>query len=416
MEAQEADPDSAVDRREGNIANAEDSKALASGEGQLCSSPESSKKKTKDRGKKASKTAEKHTSKSQKVKNNKSKKVAIESPDSSSDDSSDVQGAVSSSDESTESEVEMPDPKKKLGQKKRQGVHQKTTKKMKPKKKTAKVEQRSSSDDDTSDSDSGSDGNSSPAKDQNASKASTQQRIQELQQQVQHMQRQVLSMNLHNNMLPMTGFNGASLNANALGAGGLVAGGLGAGNYGTANFGTGNFGNGGFNPGGFNPGFNSGFHDDLDLMMGRSNPGRGSARNRRIVLPPPDRSRRSSNALDGDGLFDNGGEPSSLRNKASRGGKTEAQRLEFKRVDQVWDSQIHNYKLQDTAEGTVNSSYEDFLFHVRRTFDWEGKYKATVVDIKSKALREALQDVMGNIKGVSLVEETPKLDPNMLFL
>jgi hypothetical protein len=53
---------------------------------------------------------------------------------------------------------------------------------------------------------------------------------------------------------------------------------------------------------------------------------------------------------------------------------------------------------------------------VRRTFDWEGKYKATVVDIKSKQLREVLRDVIGNIKGVSLVEETPKLDPNMLFL
>ncbi len=86
-------------------------------------------------------------------------------------------------------------------------------------------------------------------------------------------------------------------------------------------------------------------------------------------------------------------------------------RLDYKRVDQVWDNTIHNYKLQDTAEGTTDAQYDEYLFHVRRTFDWEGKYKQTVVDIKSKLLRDALQDVMGNIKGVSLVEDTPKLDP-----
>lgn len=405
MEAQEVNPDSAVDRREGSIANADDAKALASGEGQLCSSPESSKKKKKDSSKKAKKTAEKHASKSHKGKNNKAKKVTIATPGSSSDDSSDEEDNLSSSDESTESEVELPDVKKKLGQKKRQNIHPKANKKTKAKKlkKVSKAEKKESSDDSTSDSDSGSDDNSQLAEDQNAAIAPVQQQVQDLQQQVQQMQRQVLSMNLGNNgMLPMTGLNGASFNANALGAGGL-GGGLGAGNFGS---------------GGLNAGFNGGFHDDLDIMMGRPPPGRGGARNRRIVLPPPggDRHRRGSNPLGGEGLFDNGGEPSSLGSKASRGGKAGAQRMEFKRVDQVWDSQIHNYKLQDTAEGTINSSYDGFLFHVRRTFDWEGKYKATIVDIKSKALREALQDVMGNIKGVSLVEETPKLDPNMLFL
>lgn len=92
------------------------------------------------------------------------------------------------------------------------------------------------------------------------------------------------------------------------------------------------------------------------------------------------------------------------------------QKPNYKRVDQVWDNTIHNFKLQDTAESTNDKQYSGFCFHVRRTFDWEGKYKATVVDIKSKLLRESLQDIMGNTKGVSLVDETPKLDPNVLFL
>ncbi|KAK4163374.1 hypothetical protein QBC43DRAFT_345274 [Cladorrhinum sp. PSN259] len=107
------------------------------------------------------------------------------------------------------------------------------------------------------------------------------------------------------------------------------------------------------------------------------------------------------------------GDPKQGKEKKRR---AKASKLDYKRVDQVWDNTIHNYKLQDTAQGSVDAQYDEFLFHVRRTFDWEGKYKTTYLDIKSKLLRECLQDVIGNVKGVSLVEETPKLDPNLVFL
>lgn len=91
-------------------------------------------------------------------------------------------------------------------------------------------------------------------------------------------------------------------------------------------------------------------------------------------------------------------------------------RVDFKRVDWVWDSSRYAYKLQDSAENANDSQYDGYIFHVRRSFDVEGKYRATTVDIKSKLLRECLQDVIGDIKGPSLVDETPKLDPNLLFL
>jgi hypothetical protein len=64
--------------------------------------------------------------------------------------------------------------------------------------------------------------------------------------------------------------------------------------------------------------------------------------------------------------------------KSKRDKKTKKKRgskLEFKRVDQLWDSTIHNYKLTDTAEDEESSEYDQYLFNVRRTFDWEGKYK-----------------------------------------
>lgn len=61
--------------------------------------------------------------------------------------------------------------------------------------------------------------------------------------------------------------------------------------------------------------------------------------------------------------------------KAKKAKKKRGSKLEFKRVDQLWDSTIHNYKLTDTAEDEESSEYDQYLFNVRRTFDWEGKYK-----------------------------------------
>ncbi|KAG5979902.1 hypothetical protein E4U55_004646 [Claviceps digitariae] len=91
-------------------------------------------------------------------------------------------------------------------------------------------------------------------------------------------------------------------------------------------------------------------------------------------------------------------------------------KLGYKRVDAVWDSRLYLYKLQSTAKVTSDTKYDGYLFHVRRTFDSEGRYQSSFVDIKSKLLRECLQDVIGTVRGVNLVEETPKLDPNLLFL
>jgi len=39
-----------------------------------------------------------------------------------------------------------------------------------------------------------------------------------------------------------------------------------------------------------------------------------------------------------------------------------------------------------------------------------------LIDIKSHELKEALRDVMDGIKGLSLVEECPTVDPKMLFI
>lgn len=62
------------------------------------------------------------------------------------------------------------------------------------------------------------------------------------------------------------------------------------------------------------------------------------------------------------------------------------------------------------------NEWDQYIFTVRRQFNWENKYQETVVDIKSKPLRDALGKVLEGVKGVSMVEEPAVVDPNMLFL
>jgi hypothetical protein len=86
---------------------------------------------------------------------------------------------------------------------------------------------------------------------------------------------------------------------------------------------------------------------------------------------------------------------------------------EFKRIDQVWDTKLRDYKL---IESTADQKDEfECVFTVRRRFNWEGKHKETLVDIKSKCLRGVLQVVLKDCRCVSLVEDIPEVDPHILY-
>lgn len=87
--------------------------------------------------------------------------------------------------------------------------------------------------------------------------------------------------------------------------------------------------------------------------------------------------------------------------------------LEFKRVDQVFDMKIRDWKLVES--NTDQKDEFDCVFTVRRRLNWEGKYVETQLDIKSKLLRGALQEVFKDCKSISLVEDTPQIDPHTLF-
>ncbi|KAL1892817.1 hypothetical protein Cpir12675_004401 [Ceratocystis pirilliformis] len=89
----------------------------------------------------------------------------------------------------------------------------------------------------------------------------------------------------------------------------------------------------------------------------------------------------------------------------------------YRRVDSVWDNNLHNFKLQETKEAVVEDKDEpEYAFQVCRSFDTDGRYEFTLVHIMSKPLREVVRHVIGNIQGVNLMDSVPKLNPNTLFL
>ena len=105
--------------------------------------------------------------------------------------------------------------------------------------------------------------------------------------------------------------------------------------------------------------------------------------------------------------------PKEEKRKKEKGKGTKAA---FARIDRVWSTDTHRYVLRKSNEPTKVGEYEEHAFNVRRKFDWENKYTGTVVDIRSKPLQAALKHVMGHVKGISLEQDPPSVDPNMMFL
>jgi hypothetical protein len=89
---------------------------------------------------------------------------------------------------------------------------------------------------------------------------------------------------------------------------------------------------------------------------------------------------------------------------------------QYFRVDELWDDKVHAYKLTETLAATGEAEHHGYIFNVRRSFDFVGEYVETVVDIKSKVLRNILQTVISSCKAICLQEETPKIDPDTFFL
>lgn len=131
--------------------------------------------------------------------------------------------------------------------------------------------------------------------------------------------------------------------------------------------------------------------------------------------------RASKKDLDDDGRSSRSSRSSkSQKSKSNKKGKESTKpsssKLKYKRLDEIWDEILYDYRLKETSDKKKADEWDKYVFTVRRKFDIENHYVNTVVDIRSKYLIDCLKIVMEDVQGVSLVEKTPKLMPNMLFL
>lgn len=91
-------------------------------------------------------------------------------------------------------------------------------------------------------------------------------------------------------------------------------------------------------------------------------------------------------------------------------------KAKFIRVDRLWSTDEHRYVLKKSSEHIEAGEYAQYVFNVRRKFNWENKHTNTCLDIMSKPLKVALRHIMGKVKGISLEEDSPFVDSNTIFL
>ncbi|KAJ6122759.1 hypothetical protein N7512_005224, partial [Penicillium capsulatum] len=88
----------------------------------------------------------------------------------------------------------------------------------------------------------------------------------------------------------------------------------------------------------------------------------------------------------------------------------------FKKVVETWDKDACKYKV---AESTESSDDQDdlfkYVFVVRERVDRKSEEVTPYIDIKSEILRDTLRGVLRNIKAVSLMEDKPSIEQNILF-
>ncbi|KAK1814971.1 hypothetical protein LTR12_010669 [Friedmanniomyces endolithicus] len=100
--------------------------------------------------------------------------------------------------------------------------------------------------------------------------------------------------------------------------------------------------------------------------------------------------------------------------KASKSSKRSLQNV-YKRVDEVWDKEMR----RDVLRPTVKDHDDDFAEHaflVRRTFNFKHEYLQTMIDVKSRALRSVLREVLKDCQVVSLEPEEPEITSRTMFL
>ncbi|KAJ5991642.1 hypothetical protein N7522_011849 [Penicillium canescens] len=88
----------------------------------------------------------------------------------------------------------------------------------------------------------------------------------------------------------------------------------------------------------------------------------------------------------------------------------------FKTVVETWDKEACKYKIGDPVETSSSlDEYAEYAFVVRERVERNSEEVTPYIDIKSEGLRDILRVVLHDIKAISLMEDKPSIEQNVLF-
>ncbi|KAJ6019838.1 hypothetical protein N7522_000546 [Penicillium canescens] len=88
----------------------------------------------------------------------------------------------------------------------------------------------------------------------------------------------------------------------------------------------------------------------------------------------------------------------------------------FKTVLETWDKEACKYKIAEPVETSSGlDDYAEYAFVVRERVERNSEEVTHYIDIKLEGLRDILRVVLHHIKAISLMEDKPSIEQNVLF-
>ncbi|KAJ6136910.1 hypothetical protein N7497_012162 [Penicillium chrysogenum] len=88
----------------------------------------------------------------------------------------------------------------------------------------------------------------------------------------------------------------------------------------------------------------------------------------------------------------------------------------FKMVVETWDKEVCKYKIGDPVETSGSpDDYAEYAFVVRERVERNSEEVTPYIDIISEGLRDILRVVLHDIKAISLMEDKPSIEQDVLF-
>ncbi|KAJ5991667.1 hypothetical protein N7522_011874 [Penicillium canescens] len=88
----------------------------------------------------------------------------------------------------------------------------------------------------------------------------------------------------------------------------------------------------------------------------------------------------------------------------------------FKTVVETWNKEACKYKIAEPVETSSGlDDYAEYAFIVRERVERNSEEVTPYIDIKSEGLRDILRVVLHDIKAISLMEDKPSIEQNVLF-